>query len=57
MGKQFMHNNGSNQAHIMLNFKRKLDLLQLCERTLDPYGKQGIMWHDSMIQYMHKEDE
>jgi len=36
---------------VTLDYKMKLDPLYSREKTVDHYGKRGMSWHGSMIQY------
>ena len=44
-------NNGKKLCVITLDYKMKLDPLYFREKTVDHYGKRGMSWHGSMVQY------
>ena len=49
-------NNGKKLCVITLDYKMKLDPLYFREKTVDHYGKRGMSWHGSMVQYYTMEN-
>jgi hypothetical protein len=49
-------NYGTKQCVVTIDYKMKLDPIYYREKTVDHYGKRGMSWHGSMIQYYTMED-
>ena len=49
-------NNGKKLCVITLDYKMKLNPLYFREKTVDHYGKRGMSWYGSMVQYYTMEN-
>ena len=55
--KEIMDNLKYSEAMIIMDFKMKFEAMYYREKTVDFYGKKGIMWHSSQVYTRYSDQD